>query len=133
MESQRAAAARSGRDFIKSGRSFPSGTHMNVTPYAIVGSREFNAPRTLAIHRNLTRLDQILTDAEILKANNFVPDSQTSASQRSLDSTGVVLENALGLGPQKRGLAWGWSDERRLAASERMTAKWLRYRELGLK
>ena len=137
LEAQRAAAARSGRDFLNSGRSFPASSQTSVRPYAIVGSRQWNQPRTLTIHRNSTRLEQIAIAAGISQPYktdlNCVSYSDTSASGHSLDDTCCVLESALEIGPAKVGIAWGWSDERRRAASERMTAKWLKWREIAHK
>lgn len=133
VEALRSSAARSGRDFINSGHSFPSGTYAKVKPYAIVGSREFNAPRTLTIHRNLQRLEQIAIDAGILSPHNCVTLSDTSASTHSVHSPSEVLENVLRLGPAKGGIAWGWSQKRVLEHSERMTRLWAERREKGLK
>jgi predicted transcriptional regulator len=132
-ESQRSAAARSGRDFHNSVQSFPPSTLAKIKPYAIVGSRAHARPRTLVIHRNYQRLDQILAHAGILQPNKVITLSETSALGHGVRGGLDVLESELQIGPAKRGIAWGWSEERRKATSERMTAKWLRWRELGLK
>jgi hypothetical protein len=131
-ESQRSGAARSGRDFLNSSLSFPASTHTPIRPYAIVGPRKHNQSRTLAIHRNQTRLDQIAIDADILKECNWAMDSTTCDSSRSLDSPGDVLESALNLRPRKGGIAWGWSQERVAQHSARMTELWAKRRETTL-
>jgi hypothetical protein len=132
-EQQRSGAARSGRDFIHSGRSFPASTHTIVRPYAIVGSRKHNQPRTLVIHRNQTRLNQILVDAGLLECRNWAANSDTCVSTSVADSPSDVLENVLGLGAVKRGIAWGWSQKRVLEHSERMTRIWAERREKASK
>lgn len=128
-EAARSAAARCSREFLNSGRSFPRSSYVTVKPYAIVGSRQWNGPRTLAIHRNQQRLDQIATATGLLGPSKCASSSDTGNSASSLDIAAKMLE----IGPIPRGLAWGWSEERRKAASERMTAKWLKWRELGPK
>ena len=132
LESQRSVAARSGRDFLNIGRSFPASTHMLVRPYAIVGKKDWNAARTLVIHRNQMRVEQILVNAGIVADPNCGPLSTTSRSGHSVHTAPMILENVLGLEPQKRGLAWGWSQERVKEHSARMTRLWAERREKGL-
>lgn len=132
-EALRSSAARSGRDFIHSGRSFPASTHTAIRPYAIVGSRKHNQPRTLVIHRNPARLDHILVDAGLLTARNWAANSATSPSGHSVRSGAEVLAEALDLGPAKGGIAWGWSQKRVLEHSERMTRLWAERRERAAK
>jgi hypothetical protein len=132
-EQERSAAARSGRDFIKPNPSFHVRTHARIRPYAIVGSRSYSHPRTIAIHRNFPRLAQILIDAGIIPISQAPIDcthlSQTYTSGRSALSVSSVLESAIGLVPARRGIAWGWSPERKMAHSMRMAELWAERRK----
>lgn len=133
VEASRSSAARSGRDFIHSGRSFPASTHTAIRPYAIVGSRKHNQPRTLVIHRNPARLSQILVDAGLLTARNWAIESATYANEEVTNTVVGVLESALNLRSPAVGLAWGWSQERVKEHSERMTRLWAERREKAAK
>lgn len=132
-ETQRSGAARSGRDFLSTSLSFPTSTRSQIKPYAIVGSRAFERFRILAIHRNYQRLDDILTHAGILPVNNFAAESDTCSLSSSVLSLSDVLEKALDISPRLSGIGAGWGEERRKAASGRMTARWLKYRETASK
>lgn len=127
-EAQRSSASRAGRDFINTGRSFPASTYTKIKPLAIVGSRKHNEPRTLAIHRNPERLHQILVDSGIIASHNWAHNPATYATKGVTDTPAIVLESLLGVSA-KRGLAWGWSQERVLAQSARMTELWAKRRE----
>lgn len=136
-EQQRSGAARSGRDFINSRRSFPASSHSLIRPYAIVGPRDWNQPRTLVIHRNTSRLEQILIDAGISQPYsldlNCGTCSDTSASTSVADGVVDVLGKALNLRQPAVGLAWGWSQQRVKEHSERMTRLWAERREKAAK
>lgn len=137
LESQRSGAARSGRDFLNTRRSFPASTQTPIRPYAIVGSRDWNDHRILAIHRNPARIEQILIDAGISEPYssdlNCVTYSETSRSTSVADTVVDVLGNVLNLQPAKGGIAWGWSQKRVIEHSERMTRLWAERREKAAK
>lgn len=129
LESQRSGAARSAREFLQSSHSLDRGKLDAVRPYSIVGSREYNAPRTLAIHRNPPRLEQILVDASVITAVRCVTSSDTAPPTSVASTVLDVLGNALNLRQPAVGLAWGWSQKRVLEHSERMTRLWAERRE----
>lgn len=124
-EAQRSAASRSGRVFLRydNTRAHP------VRPYAFVGSRSFLKPRTIAVHRNQPRLAQIFIDAGITELREptrslygrYAEFSETCVSSRSLGSLSDLLGESLKVTPAKRGLAAGWSDERRMRQAAKMT------------
>jgi len=138
-EDQRSAASRAGRDFISLNPSFHVRAKARIRPYAIVGSRAYNRTRTLAIHRNYPRIAQIFVQAGVTTLDQLPQSIQfhcanieaTSASSRSLDSLSGVLENALNLRPRRVGADWGWSQERKLDQSQRMTLFWANRRGLA--
>lgn len=132
-EQQRSSAARSGREFLTSADSFPSTTTISVRPYAIVGTRAHGRPRTLVIHRNPDRIDQILASAGIIQPHNCFNLGDTSASTSVVRGVVDVLGKALNLGPARGGIAWGWSQKRALEHSERMTRLWAERREKAAK
>jgi hypothetical protein len=132
LEAQRSSAARSGRDFLTSANSFPIGAKAGIRPYAIVGPRDFERPRTLVIHRNTLRINEILVNAGIVQPDKLGSVRSTSNGERCVSSVGDVLANELGLAPVKRGLAWGWSQKRVKEHSARMTRLWAERRENGL-
>ena len=135
-EQKRSAAARSGRDFLNSVAAFPPSTLARIKPYAIVGSHVLRIPTTLTIHRNPDRISEILTDAGIITTptedQKVTPFAQISLYQRSTGSASDVLANVLGLVPVKRGIDWGWSQERAREHSARMTRLWAERRENGV-
>lgn len=133
LESQRSGAARSGRDFLRTSHSLDGGKLDAIRPYAIVGTRQWNGPRTLVIYRNLTRLDQILINAGLLNPTRCASYDETSPSMQVVDRPSDVLRNALNLGQPAVGLAWGWSQKRAIEQSERMTRLWAERREKALK
>lgn len=133
LESQRSGSARSGREFLRSSHSLDGGKLDAIRPYSIVGTRQWNGPRTLAIHRNPSRLDQILVDAGLLNTIRCVTYDDTSRSTHLADSPLVIMENVLNLRPAKGGIAWGWSQKRVKEHSERMTRLWAERRENAVK
>lgn len=132
-DSQRSAAARAGREFIAASPSFHVPLSARVRPYACVGSRAFLRPRTIAIHRNMQQIERILIESSIIPAtqtgHEYTAESETPASAHSPCSPSAVLESVLQTKPVARGLAWGWSEDRRVAASARMTEFWAKWRE----
>ena len=135
-EAKRSMASRAGRDFFATSPSFSVLAPTSIRPYACVGSRAFQFPRTIAIHRNPQRIRQILVNSGLISTpqttNELLPETETAVTSRSTDTVPAILESALGLSPQKRGLAWGWSQERVREHSARMTRLWAERRENGL-
>jgi hypothetical protein len=127
-EGARSAAARSSRDFLRTSHSLDGGKLEPIRPYALVGSRKWTQARTLVIHRNLPRLDQIVSDAGLITASRCTSYEDTSRPSSVVGSLAGVLE----IEPQKRGLAWGWSQERVREHSARMTRLWAERRQNGL-
>ena len=132
-EAKRSMASRAGRDFFATSPSFSVLAPTSIRPYACVGSRAFQFPRTIAIHRNPQRIRQILVNSGLISTpqttNELLPENETAVTSRSTGSASDVLANVLGLAPVKRGIAWGWSQERAREHSARMTRLWAERRE----
>lgn len=132
-ESQRSGAARSSREFLRTYHSLDGGKLDAIRPYSIVGTRKWTSARTLIIHRNTARIDQIAVAAGLLTASRCTSYSDTSPSTHSVDAPSDVLRKALNLAPAKGGIAWGWSQKRVKEHSERMTRLWAERREKAAK
>ena len=132
-EEARSAATRAGRGFLaQSTKSFPPSSSSPIRPYATVGTRKFESSRSLTIHRNQMRIAQILTLAGLLPQNHFTTVDQTPANEQFTGRPGDILQSVLGVSVP-RGMAWGWSADRRREHGERMVRLWAERREKAQK
>ena len=131
-EAQRSSAARAGREFLSLTKSVPARTTNSIRPYSIIGSKQYEQHRIITIHRNTQRINQLAIAIGIPtrqpETARFAEQSQTSASSHSGHSPSEILVEVLGIKPIKRGIDWGWSDERKVAKKTQMVAYWTQFR-----
>jgi hypothetical protein len=106
-EGERERSARAGREFLR-----PEHTqHGKIKLYSIVGPRNWRAPQTLAIRRNLPQFAHILASAGIKiiavpQNPMFSPLSQTSVFAHSVHSLPEILDKACGIKQDRRVDRW---------------------------